>query len=92
MGLPILTNSGVGDVDAILKESNVGVIVEDFSPEAFVRGWKGIQDLLSDPTIATRCRSVATTRLSVKTAVDHYEHVYRDLGIAGKDPSAPPIR
>jgi glycosyltransferase involved in cell wall biosynthesis len=79
MGLPVLTGPGVGDVDEILRGENVGVVLVDFSKESFSRGFKALTDLLADPQIRDRCRSVAQRRLSLGHAVDLYASAYRSL-------------
>ena len=88
MGLPILTNPGVGDVDSLLRESNVGVTIENFSSESFLRGWKTLRELMSNPEISKRCRDVATTRLSVTRAADLYERTYRQLSATKRAPAS----
>ena len=79
MGLPVLTGPGVGDVDAMLRDENVGVVLEDFSKESFAAGWRALSLLVADPTIEERCRSVARRRLSLGLAVELYESAYRSL-------------
>lgn len=79
MGLPILTGPGVGDVDEILTEERVGVVLEDYSKESYLKGWKALIELLADPQTRDRCRSVATSKLSLRRAVDLYEGVYKSL-------------
>ena len=37
-GLPVVTNSGIGDMDEFIARENVGVTVADFSEEALRRG------------------------------------------------------
>ena len=37
MGIPVITNSGVGDVTEIVTKYNAGYIINDFSDESFNR-------------------------------------------------------
>lgn len=76
MGLPILTGPGVGDVDAILRDEGVGVVLEEFSSSAFLRGWSSFKSLLQERNIQSRCRAVAQRRLSLETAIDQYRAAY----------------
>jgi glycosyltransferase involved in cell wall biosynthesis len=81
--LPILTNTGIGDSDEILREENVGVIIDAFEPSAYQRGLEGIARLLADPALAQRCRAVAERRFALHTVGrTGYSRVYRALGWA----------
>jgi len=84
MGLPVLTGPGVGDVDEILRRENVGVVLDDFSPDSFWHGWKAMTTLLKDPQTPARCRSVALGHLSLTQGVACYERVYEEMGRATK--------
>ena len=79
MGLPILTGSGIGDVDTILQEGEVGFAMKDFSDESFREGWRALQQILADPQARARCRHVAETRLSLDEGVRRYRSTYDAL-------------
>lgn len=83
VGLPVLTGPGIGDVDEILRREKVGVVLEEFSQESYMRGWNALQALLGDPLTRGRCRSVATGPLSLDHAVDLYESAYRSTEPGG---------
>ena len=80
MGLPVLTGPGVGDVDQILAGERVGVVLGDFTADSLGRGWRAMTDLLTDPTIQRRCRSVALRHLSLVDAVERYRNAYEQMG------------
>lgn len=82
MGLPVLTGPGVGDVDQILEVERVGVVLDDFSAESFRRGWKRMTELLADPTVRERCRSVARRRLSLSGGIASYARLYEEMTAA----------
>lgn len=79
MGLPVLTGPGIGDVDSILREERVGVVLKDFSRESLLRGWAALKELLAEPDVRDRCRSVAQRRLNLRLAVDVYDSAYQSL-------------
>ena len=80
-GLPILTNTGIGDSDEILEQERVGVILKEFSEAAYQRGLEDIQRLLGDAQLASRCREAAQRRFDLRTVGrGGYSNVYRALG------------
>jgi hypothetical protein len=75
-GLPIVTNLGVGDIDATLEREGVGVLVDSFSPDGYRRAADRLHGLLRDPGTAARCRHLAETRYSLESAVTAYHQLY----------------
>ncbi len=75
MGIPIVTNTGIGDVDDIIHQTHCGVTISHFSPSDYQ---KAADDLLKniqshgDNTVST-----ATTYFSLMDGVDKYDAVYR---------------
>jgi glycosyltransferase involved in cell wall biosynthesis len=63
-GLPIIANSGVGDVDAQITEHNVGVIVERFDRECYL---DALNRLKEPGDIRQRCRDAAKTVFDLET-------------------------
>jgi glycosyltransferase involved in cell wall biosynthesis len=63
-GLPIIANSGVGDVDAQITEHNVGVIVERFDRECYLDSLNRLKEL---GDIRQRCREAAKTVFDLET-------------------------
>jgi glycosyltransferase involved in cell wall biosynthesis len=83
-GLPILTNTGIGDSDEILREEGVGTILPEFSPAAYQAGLAEIGRLLADPELPGRCRQVAARRFDLRTVGRQgYSRVYQALGWTG---------
>jgi glycosyltransferase involved in cell wall biosynthesis len=58
-GLPILCNSGVGDVDELIAREGVGILLPELNQAAYRVALQEVEKLLSDPALATRCRTVA---------------------------------
>ena len=63
-GLPIIANSGVGDVDILIEGHGVGVLIEKFERESYLGASERIESL---GDIAGRCRSVAGDEFDLKT-------------------------
>ncbi|MFB3814153.1 MAG: glycosyltransferase family 4 protein [Terriglobales bacterium] len=81
-GLPILTNSGIGDLDELVEGERVGVLVNELSPDSYRTALANLMNLLSDPAIAARCREVAARRLALATVGrEGYLRVYGSLGL-----------
>ena len=76
-GLPIIVNSGVGDVDALIHEDGVGVLVNGFQPDdlkAAIRRLGEIGDA------ADTCRESARSRFDlVNVGGMRYRRLYRRL-------------
>lgn len=63
-GLPIIANSGVGDVDAHILEHNVGVVVERFDRKCYIDALNRVKAL---GNVRERCREVARNEFDLKT-------------------------
>ena len=76
-GLPIIANSGVGDVDELITDEGVGVLISSFDREAYseaIRGLKALND------ISNKCREVATRRFDLETVGGvRYRRLYQKL-------------
>lgn len=63
-GLVVVATAGIGDTDEHLTSPNgelepVGVLIRDFTPEAYRQAAMQLQSLLEDPQTPARCRKVA---------------------------------
>ena len=78
-GRPIVVTRGVGDLDSIIRQHRVGVIINSADPgELNVRAREAL-DLLRDPGLAQRCRSVAEKYFDLATGVDELVRLYESL-------------
>jgi glycosyltransferase involved in cell wall biosynthesis len=83
-GLPVVCNSGVGDVDALLTRENVGVLLHEFEPAAYARAAQRALQLVSEPQIRERCIAAARRNFDLTTVGGaRYYDVYSRLA----DPS-----
>lgn len=63
-GLPIIANSGVGDVDELIRTEGVGVLIERFEPASYR---DAIDRLNSLGNISQKCRETAIRRFDLRT-------------------------
>ncbi|OOZ40372.1 glycosyltransferase [Solemya pervernicosa gill symbiont] len=78
-GIPVVANDGVGDVAEIIKQYNVGVLVDNCSEEAMVKALDELDTLLSDPKLSSRCRKAAEEVFSLQAGTESYREIYREL-------------
>jgi glycosyltransferase involved in cell wall biosynthesis len=78
-GVPCFTNSGVGDVDSILRDNGVGIVTEDTGHESVLAGVSKLLKLADSPDIATRCRAVAVTKFALDDGARAYDRIYRSF-------------
>lgn len=74
MGIPIIANAGVGDVDSIIHDTQCGILIENFSEESFDRGISSIPEFLNaTPTVFT---NAAKKYYSLENGVESYYKIY----------------
>jgi glycosyltransferase involved in cell wall biosynthesis len=76
MGKPIVANAGLGDTDIILKEYNLGVLVDSFEVESLK---KAATKLLNTSFDAEEIRNTAIQEFSLHNAINSYEKIYSKL-------------
>lgn len=79
-GLPVVSNSGIGDTDFLLESENIGVCLKDFSETETARAAIEAIRLLSDAETTEKC-VVAARKYFDLSAVggENYREVYRRL-------------
>jgi glycosyltransferase involved in cell wall biosynthesis len=75
-GLPVISNRGVGDVEKIILENNVGIIVEGKSKSQMKEAVESLEKLLTDPDLSNRCRRTAESIFSLKSGTEAYNKIY----------------
>jgi glycosyltransferase involved in cell wall biosynthesis len=69
-GLPVVSTSGIGDLDSLLGGSMtggpVGVVLRDLSPQGHREGVRALLALLQDPRTPGRCRAAAEQHLDLR--------------------------
>ena len=79
-GLAVVSNPGVGDVDADLEQFWVGVVVPEFNGDAYKSSLDELETLLNDDSLASRCRRAAHETVALQEiGVARYDELYRAL-------------
>jgi glycosyltransferase involved in cell wall biosynthesis len=66
-GLPVISTTGVGDLDRHIEEGRVGVLLGSLDREGYAGALHAIEELRLDPDLADRCRRVARARYDLET-------------------------
>lgn len=76
-GLPIIANTGIGDVDELIEGNQVGVLVRTFDDEAYRRA---LEDIGRLGEVADRCREVARREFGLESVGGvRYRRLYGTL-------------
>jgi glycosyltransferase involved in cell wall biosynthesis len=83
-GLPVVCNTGVGDLDELIETDRVGVLISEFTPEAYERALAELATLRRDEDLAERCRASARRRFDLAAVGGaRYRRLYRRLTEGG---------
>jgi glycosyltransferase involved in cell wall biosynthesis len=84
-GLPIVCGHGIGDVDPLLHRHRVGVVLDDFQPDAYRAATEDLRALLADPDTPKRCRQAAHSTLSLSdVGIPAYDRLYRTVAAGAR--------
>ena len=79
-GLPIVINSGIGDSDALVNETQAAVLIEDFSEQDFEGAWTAIKKVIGDPEIKAKARIAAEKIFDLETVgAGRYARLYESV-------------
>lgn len=77
-GVPIIANSGVGDVDALIERNGVGILVKAFSADEYSDALSKIETLV---LTSDKCRETARREFDLSTVGGlRYRDIYRRIG------------
>jgi glycosyltransferase involved in cell wall biosynthesis len=65
-GVPVVTGTGVGDVEGILRETGTGVVAGGSSAAEFDGARAALDGLRADPGLGARCRRAAEERFDAR--------------------------
>lgn len=65
-GLPVISNSGIGDLDEVIAEDKVGVIVPELNRAAYRTALAMVEQLRTEADLSARCRASALKRFELK--------------------------
>jgi glycosyltransferase involved in cell wall biosynthesis len=77
MGIPFITNRGIGDTDQIVKETGVGIMVDDFTDEAYDRAIGQITGILKKSSDSIR--QCALSHFNLETGIEKYHSIYQRM-------------
>jgi len=77
MGIPVITNSGIGDVDEIIESSKCGILIKNFNDKDYDYAINKIDKLIkSDKNIFVKA---SLKYFSLENGVKRYNEVYKKL-------------
>ena len=77
MGIPVITNGGVGDVAEIVQSTNSGIVIDEFTDEVFE---KAINEVVNKKEYdAAEIRAGAVKWYSLETAIEKYTRIYKSI-------------
>jgi glycosyltransferase involved in cell wall biosynthesis len=83
VGVPVVSNAGIGDTDALIENEKVGVTVSDLSPAGYAQAVDQALELLLDAALYERCVRVAHSGFDLKSVGRNgYLNVYKRLSSA----------
>ncbi|MCS7076313.1 MAG: glycosyltransferase [Bacteroidia bacterium] len=77
MNIPIICNTGVGDVDSIVKKTHSGILIEHFSREEYQKSIEALLDMLNKSR--SHIRAGAMSIYSLERGVQLYQEVYQKI-------------
>jgi glycosyltransferase involved in cell wall biosynthesis len=79
-GLPVVCNSGVGDLDQLILGNRAGALLTEFTPEAYQKALNEIEQMRSEAGTGERLREVARREFDLSTVGrTRYRRLYERL-------------
>jgi glycosyltransferase involved in cell wall biosynthesis len=78
-GVPVIINDGVGDSGEIVRGGRVGVVLPSAATESLNAHLPEVRSLITDSSVAARCREIATELFDLDAGVERYRGLYRRL-------------
>jgi len=79
MGIPIITNTGIGDVENIINESQCGILISDFNDSSYQNATNEL--LEKNHVISKNTKQTAHNYFSLLDGIEKYNHVYSSFTI-----------
>jgi glycosyltransferase involved in cell wall biosynthesis len=76
MGLPIVTNAGIGDVEALVEDMSCGVAISRLAAECYEQALDRVDTLPGTPQ---ERRDRAFRRFDIGLGIDRYDRIYREI-------------
>jgi glycosyltransferase involved in cell wall biosynthesis len=79
-GLPVISNSGIGDLDALIAGDKVGLILKGFTEEDYAEVLTEIDNFLRDENLSEHCRRIAHQKFDLEqVGGKNYRRLYQRL-------------
>lgn len=79
-GLPVVMNSGVGDLDELVETDQVGIIVKNFDEESYLQALPQVNNLLRENNFSEKCRRSAKERFDMaEVGGNRYRNLYKRM-------------
>jgi len=79
-GLPVICNSGVGDLDKLIEENDAGALLHEFTSEAYLRALEETDLMRADTATPARLRAIAREEFDLASVGrTRYRRLYRRL-------------
>lgn len=80
VGLPVIITGGIGDCSTLIKDNNVGAIIEKLDSEEYKAAVSKIVDLWTDQSIRARCSRVVAENISLdEGGINRYLDIYEKM-------------
>lgn len=77
MGIPVICNAGVGDIDKFVPENKLGILISQMNEKGFAEAVEKVDELLkTDPE---HLRNVSQKLFSLETGTERYFNIYKKL-------------
>ncbi len=76
-GVPVITNTGIGDVDELVREHKAGILVPDLSEKEMSLAARELKEL--NRLTPEHYRRIACANFSLEKGIAVYERIYRTL-------------
>jgi glycosyltransferase involved in cell wall biosynthesis len=78
--LPVVSNAGIGDLDAIIKNEKVGAIIEGFDEKSYSKALQEVEQLRQAEGFSDHCRQTAKRLFDLEeVGGKKYRNIYRNL-------------
>jgi|UPI0005A91328 glycosyltransferase involved in cell wall biosynthesis len=79
-GVPVVTNSGIGDIAELITEDEVGVVIESFDSSSYKKALERLEELRKKGDLSANCRKSAKLRFDlINVGGERYRALYKRL-------------
>lgn len=79
-GVPVISNSGVGDVAELIEENKVGAVLAEFDEKSYFLALTELEELAKSSDLRENCRVAARNKFDLeRVAGEKYRRIYEKL-------------